>query len=586
MLAHAHVIARDADGCVTFWSATDEEIYGWSAQEALGRKIAELLRTELPEPREQLEARASAEGKWEGEIVQHRRDGSRLTLSTTWTPHYDEAGALVMFVEVNCDITRLKEIEREFRTREREFRSFFELTGVGNVLTDATTGRFLTVNDTYCEMTGYSRTELASLTADDITHPDERDEDAAGWRRSLARGDTHFSMEKRYVRKDRSVLWVAVTSTIIRDDAGQPLRAASVVIDASARRQALEAEAEAREKLERRVAERTEELHRISAALETVIEASPAAVIAIDDARHVEIWNPEAEHLFGLATGEVRGRRLLDLPLSWSSPDQLDALLDMPAGDQATLSVQTSQGRELEVSIWCAPYSPRGGAKDGRVLLVLDETEKKFLEHALLQSGEREQRRIGEELHEGLCQQLLGAAFGAQALFKELDRTKSPSAGRAGDLARLINDSVKDARNLARGINPVEIDSAGLMSALQELAERAGPGVEIELRCAKLVLVHSAETALHVFRIAQEAVTNALRHSRARHIVIRLAEDDGNSIVLQVSDDGVDVPLPTENDAGVGIGIMKYRAQAIHGQIDISPTATGGTLVTCTFPNR
>ncbi len=520
--------------------------------------------------------------------MHHHRDGSRRILSTTWIPYREENGALAAIIEINCDITRQKIAEREMRARERDFRTFFELNGVGNVLADANTGLFLTVNQMFCDITGYSREELSALSAYQLTHPEDRERDTAGWQESLARGDAHYTIEKRYLRKDGSVTWVSVTSSIIRDDAGNPLYAAGVIIDITARHEALAEIAEAREKLERRVQDRTSALRRISETFETLTNASPAAVIALDSARCVEIWNPESEHLFALRKEEVVGRRLLDLPLKWNSPDQLDALLEMPGNDHVNLHLQTGDGRRLDVAVWSAPYPGPAGAEAGRVLLVLDETEKKFLERALLEAGEREQRRIGQELHDGLCQQLLGAAFGAQALFKELDRDASPSAERAGDLARLINDSVVHARNLARGINPIEIDPAGLMSALQELVERTPTGARIELRCEKPVLVQSTEVALHVFRIAHEAITNALRHAGATRILIRLTEDVGN-VILQVSDNGTESTATggsaAAGDAGVGVGIMKYRAQAIRGDLAIETITGSGTTVTCTFPN-
>ena len=585
MLSHAHIIARDPQGRITFWSAADERLYGWSAPEAIGRSSEELLRTELPESREALELRACAEGRWEGEIAHHHRDGRRRFLSTTWVPHRDEDGVLVGIVEINSDITRQKAVERDLRARDRDFRTFFELSGVGNVLADAQTGRFLTVNGTFCEITGYSAAELSNLSSPAITHPDDRGRDDRGWRQSIERGDAHYTIEKRYMRKDGSETWVSVTSTIIRDDIGEPLYTAGVVIDVTARRLADGALAGARQELAQRVAERTAELHQVSEAFETLIAASPVAIIALDGARRVEIWNPEAEHLFGLRRMDARGKRLLDLPLTWSSPDMLDALLDIPGNNHVSLSVRTQDGRSLDASIWSAPYTAHNGAPTGRVLLVLDETEKKFLEHALLQAGEREQRSIGQELHDGVCQQLLGAAFGAQALFRELERAASPSAGRAGELARLINDSVVQARNLARGINPIELDSAGLMSALQELAERTPAGARVELRCDKPVLVQSTEVALHVFRIAHEAVTNALRHARASRIQIRLKESDG-IVTLRVGDNGVGIDAASVCDAGVGMEIMKYRAQAIHGDLAIETSAGGGTTVTCTFPNN
>lgn len=456
------------------------------------------------------------------------------------------------------------------RSGTMDFQAFFESSGVGNVLVDARTGCFLTVNGTFCELTGYSRSELAGMSAADLTHPEDRLRDTEGWEESLAHGDGPYTIEKRYLRKDGAEIWVSVISTVIRDERQVPCYATGVIMDVTASRRNVAG-------VTPRVVERTR-------AFETLIEAAPVAVIALDRARRVEVWNPQAEHLFGLREEEARGRSLLDLPLKWQSPDLVDALLDQPSNDHAALTVEVPSARVLEVSVWCAPHSSPDGAQDGRVLLVLDETEKKFLEHALLDAGEREQRRIGQELHEGLCQHLLGAAFGAQALFKNLDRTASPSAELAADLARLINESVVQARNLARGINPVEMDSAGLMSALHELAERTRIGeARVELRCDRPVLVKSTATALHVFRIAQDALTTALRHARATRILICLAEDD-ERVTLQVSDNGR--RLEASADAGLIPGIMKYRAQAIRGDLTVETAADEGTTLICTFPNH
>jgi PAS domain S-box-containing protein len=444
------------------------------------------------------------------------------------------------------------------RTREADYRAFFEAGGAGHVITDLESGRFLTVNDAFCALTGYSRRELVGMSGLDLTHADDRWRDRRGWNEALARGDERYTIEKRYVRRDGSEVRVLVVSTLIRDETGEPVRAAGTICELPGSPAPDGA------------------LHRISGA---VIAASPVAVIALDRTRRVEIWNPEAARLLGLSAEAARGHRLLDLPLKWRSPDAVDALLDLPAHEHVSLEVET-RDRVLELSIWCAPFSRDGGSHDGHVLLALDETEKKFLERALLDAGEREQRRLGQELHEGLCQQLMGATFVAQALFRELERDHSPCAERAGGLARLLSDSVQQGRNIARGINPVEIDSAGLMCALQDFSDRLRAGAHIEMRCDRPVLVHSAEAALHVFRIAQEAAGLALSQAGATRILIRLDEADGQAI-LQVSDNGAG-----DRDAGVGLGIMKYRAQAIHGELAVESTPGSGTTVTCVFPNN
>lgn len=587
MLSLAHVIARDPDGRITFWSAKDEEIYGWSGMEAIGRVATELLQSELPERREMLDWRAQTEGRWEGEIVHVARDGRRRILSTTWVPHYDEAGVLVAFVEVNCDLTRQRAIEGELRARERDFHCFFHLNGVGNVIAEYPSGRFLRVNQTFLDITGYTADELGQLSGESLTHPEDRERDARGWAEALARGDDHYTIEKRYRRRDGQVAWVSVTSTLIRDDAGRPLYALGVILDVSARYRALADIADAQADLERRVSERTAalaevntELDRMTKRFEKLIDASPAAIIALDPQKRVEIWNREAETLFGLTEADALGGEFGRLPIHWDPPEAVHSLLTATNDLATNISLRANHGRTLELGVWSAPY--RDGAGAGHVLILLDQTEKRFLEHALLEAGEREQRRIGLELHDGLAQQLLGAAFAAQALFKELQRDDSPAATRAEVLARLINSSVLDARNLARGVNPIESDPAGLMSALQELAERTPAAATIEWECEHPVFVRSTETALHVFRIAQEAVANAIRHSGATVIRIQLSASPGGA-TLRVTDNGGGL-RPGAAESGVGIGIMRYRAQAIRGEFTIETPADDGTSVICHFP--
>jgi PAS domain S-box-containing protein len=460
-LRRAHVIIRDADDRILFWSEADEELYGWPATEALGRRVTELLRAELPESREALESRARDAGSWQGEIVHHHRDGRAIISLATWTPHRREDGSVASFVETHCDITAQRQAEQ-------------------------------------------------------------------------------------------------------------------------ARREALEEITRATNELERRVAERTAQLDHVNATFATLIDASPAAIIALDREQRVEIWNPEAQRLFGLAPEATRGRRLRDLPLHWSPMEALESVLEKSEGCSADLRVRAGD-RSLEISLWSAPYAGNGRVRGGHVLVALDETEKKFLEQAFLAAGEREQRRLGLELHDHLCQQLLGAAFGAQALFRELERAASPFASQAGHLAQIINASVVQARNMARGINPVEMDVAGLMSALQELAMRAPTGTHIELRCDPPVPVHSTETALHVFRIAQEAVMNACRNANATRILIRL-ESHEDEVTLQVSDNG-DIHAASP-DTRLGVGIMKYRAQAIGGALNFDTVDGSGSTVTCTFSNQ
>lgn len=203
-----------------------------------------------------------------------------------------------------------------------------------------------------------------------------------------------------------------------------------------------------------------------------------------------------------------------------------------------------------------------------------------FLERALLDSADRECRRIGQELHDHLCQYLLGAAFATKALADSLP-PDSPAGVEAGKLARLINSAVQQARNTARGLHPMGLDAAGLMDALRVLTQRP----HCRLECEKPVRLPDAETAHHAYRIAQEALANALKHSAAREIVVRLSEDD-ETILLQIADDGRGFQRGPDTPKSIGIESMKIRARALGGMLCIDTPKDGGTSVTCALPKR
>lgn len=210
--------------------------------------------------------------------------------------------------------------------------------------------------------------------------------------------------------------------------------------------------------------------------------------------------------------------------------------------------------------------------------------ENKFLERALLEAAEREQRRIGQELHDHLCQHLLGAAFAAKALAGAMDREQSRLAPQLHDLARLINDAVTQVRDISRGLHPVELDAAGLMSALQELANRASHSVPCIFCCGPDLLVSDPAVALNAYRIAQEAIAGALR-SGATKIQLTLTRK-GDFLCLGVSDDGPIERELTSDPAGTAARTLHYRAQAMTGELTMNFQPESGTSVTCIFPSK
>jgi signal transduction histidine kinase len=211
--------------------------------------------------------------------------------------------------------------------------------------------------------------------------------------------------------------------------------------------------------------------------------------------------------------------------------------------------------------------------------------ERERLEEEILQVSEREQRRIGHDLHDNLCQHLTATALAGQVLGERLASKSLPEAADAGKVVALVEDGITLARNLARGLYPVDMDAEGLMDAFRDLAQTVNQGGKIRcvFECNPPVLIHDDAAATHLYRIAQEAVRNAIQHGKPKSIGITLAERDGR-VTLTVEDDGIGVPESAEKSAGLGIHIMGHRAAMIGGSFSIEPGPTGGTIVTCSFP--
>jgi signal transduction histidine kinase len=218
--------------------------------------------------------------------------------------------------------------------------------------------------------------------------------------------------------------------------------------------------------------------------------------------------------------------------------------------------------------------------------------ERIELQQAITESVENEQRRIGQELHDGMVQDLTAVSLQAKSLYLELKAQDSQAAEKAANLALSIPNVVKEIRAAIRGLMPVEVDSDGLMTALQQLADSTEQRYRIScsLQSPRPVAIGDNTVANHIFRIAQEAVNNAVKHSGAQHISIGLATaDDG--LTLTVDDDGIGIGVgasnngtdsaPSSHSGGMGLRIMRHRAHMIGGTLSVDRKEERGTVVVC-----
>jgi signal transduction histidine kinase len=219
--------------------------------------------------------------------------------------------------------------------------------------------------------------------------------------------------------------------------------------------------------------------------------------------------------------------------------------------------------------------------------LTHEIAERERLERELLDISEREQRRIGHDLHDNFCQHLISTAMASQVLREKLTARSAAEVPDAARIVSMVEDGIAMARELARGLSPVELEAEGLMSALQELATGMNKWAKVvcTFECESSVFIHDPVAAAHLYRIAQEAVSNAIRHGKAQHIVISLDEDK-TGICLSVEDDGCGLAENWQAGNGLGTRIMAHRAASIGGIFTIEPNLTGGTLVRCRFQPR
>jgi len=206
------------------------------------------------------------------------------------------------------------------------------------------------------------------------------------------------------------------------------------------------------------------------------------------------------------------------------------------------------------------------------------------LEEEILKISEREQQRIGHDLHDSLCQHLTGVALAGEVLHEQLAAKSLPEAKAMNHIVEMVEGAIELTRTLARGLHPFDLKGEGFTDALRELAATITEGFHTpcKFECDKPVEIREAGVATHLYRIAQEAITNAVKHSTAKEIVVRV-EAGADDVTLTISDDGVGEP--PKMPGGMGLRTMAYRASVIGATFQVERQLSRGTSVICKIPN-
>ncbi len=317
----------------------------------------------------------------------------------------------------------------------------------------------------------------------------------------------------------------------------------------------------------------------------TLAQVSPVGIFHTDAAGKCLYVNQRWCDMTGLSSEVAKGK-------AWCQgvhPDDRARVLagwNQAAAEQRPFSLEFRFQRPDGGVTWVlgqdAAVPESAGEPAGRIGTITDITASKRAEVALLEISDREQVRIGQDLHDGLCQDLVVIAFSVDSLEDKLAQGETPASGELRKITTLLRQVIGQARSMARGLFPVEMEAEGLAMALQNLADqtRERHGVKCEVDYPLPVFIGDNDTATQLYRIAQEAVHNAIKHAHPKRIELRLACNLGQ-IELTVLDDGVGVPEPLPANGGMGLDIMEYRAKTIGGTFKIRRRDRGGTEVSC-----
>jgi signal transduction histidine kinase len=209
---------------------------------------------------------------------------------------------------------------------------------------------------------------------------------------------------------------------------------------------------------------------------------------------------------------------------------------------------------------------------------------RKGLEGEILGISDREQQRLGQELHDGLCQHLTAVACMARSMALRLKNHRVIEVGDIEKIAQLVNDAATNTRDLSRALHRIDVDAVGLIDALQDLVNREIWKIPCRLEVKPSFHMEDDAAAAQLYLIAREAVINANKHAQAREIVIAVGSWR-KGIVLSVTDDGVGFQNELNSTSGLGLSIMKYRARSIGGRLEIESPKKGGTRVACYLPH-
>ncbi|MDZ4405151.1 PAS domain S-box protein [Prosthecobacter sp.] len=486
---------------------------------------------------------------------------------------WNENGEAVRMTGTISDITERKLAEQALEVSEQRFRAVFEQAAVGIAVIETSTGRYLDLNQRMCEINHRTREEMLKLTFMEVTHPDDLQDDL-NQMQELKEGTIYsFNMEKRNVAPDGALTWINLTVAPMWRPGEPPLRHIAVVEDIHERKQA---EFNYRREL---------------AYNQALVNHTSAFIFVMDVEGRFLHCNAAFFTTMGYKAKEVIGKTpweigLMDAQEVVRSKERFARLLRGEDNPPTDVRLRTKSGEWRAVEVRSTSTRKPDGSPDRIVITGTDMTERNRLQREVLRVIEQEQARVGHDLHDGVGQTMTGMVIMMEALEAELNGEAKAHALR---IHELMNESVSEVRRMSHGLSPTSVKYRGLEGALNLLAETVRTNFRTPCSCdvEATIAINNEDKEAHLFRIAQEAVNNALRHGRPGEVKISLRGVGPCECELRVEDDGTGMrksKARKENgNDGIGMRVMEYRANLIGGRLKIHNKPKKGVIVTCRF---
>jgi two-component system, chemotaxis family, CheB/CheR fusion protein len=543
------------------------------------------------------------------DIVVENEDGSRHNVLVAPRTVKDERGIIIGAINCMHDITHRKHAEELLRASEERFRTVAD--NVPQVIwTNESDGKANYFNRRWYEYSGLTYDESAGPGWQAIVHPEDAPASVQRWKEALAAGKV-FDAEYRLRRADGTYRWFIGRNVPLRRN-GEVLSWFGSATDIEDYKQA-----EARLRT-------SEERFRV-----LVEGARDYAMFLLDPANIITFWSNGAERVFGWTQAEAVGQKgdLIFRPedkanraieqeietalANGRAPDRRYHLRKDGSrfwADGVLMRLDDEQGRLRGFAKVARDANDQKAAEDQlryardqmeqrvlertRDLLTTNTelertiTQRQQLERELLEISEREKRRIGEDLHDVICQDLSATALFLKSSANKTAK-KDPAAAKAlNEAAEVVNHNVSVARNLARGLQPVDLTAGKFSAALRGLVAQMSVNAKVSCRLdlPRTLPIADENLALNLYRIAQEAITNAVKHAKASQIGVSLRREGGD-LRLVVEDNGVGF-RPKPRSKGLGLHIMRYRAGVLGGTLEIDSEPGKGTRISCVVHAR